>query len=103
MNALDAIKDRLKRATPGPWFTAPSDGCTEGSSCRSIWAHHPYPHRMMNCVLEEDAEFIAHSRTDIERLVRAVEILREGCKIGHWDSHREKAMRDADAILEGSK
>lgn len=63
---LAAIRAREARATPGPW-TASSQG----------WVDRP-PHASVNrqafhCV--EDAQFMAHAREDVRRLLAHVEHL----------------------------
>jgi hypothetical protein len=77
---LRSIKERVEKATPGPWCVAGSDrdyviakhGDSERSSDNPIlWADE-------DCLegKKEDAEFIAQARTDVPQLVEEVYRLR---------------------------
>ena len=77
---LRSIKDRADRAIPGPW-------CVAGTRRTYVIAIHGASERCSdNPVLwaeddclqgtKEDAEFIAHTRTDVPRLVEEVDRLR---------------------------
>lgn len=70
---LNAIKARAEAAMPGPWDTDPYFPCivTNGNGEASV-AHAG---QLLIPTLQgaEDAEFSAHSREDIKRLVAAVE------------------------------
>lgn len=46
------IRDRLAKATPGPWYHEPESG----NSSRFNWLHYPDP---------DDAVLIAHAPTDL--------------------------------------
>jgi len=77
---LDTIRERADAATPGPWATAlevdhdgqywvvtPPDGSVLFSVCKV--GHKGEPKT------EEDAEFIAHARTDIPALLAHIDAL----------------------------
>ena len=77
---LNTIKERADKATPGPW-------CVAGSTLDYVIAKHGDSERCSdNPVLwadedclhgrKEDAEFIAHARTDVPQLVDEVYRLR---------------------------
>jgi PAS domain S-box-containing protein len=68
---LANIKDRERRATPGPWRVKKETSAgVEGHQPSSVIVEGP------SDVLEEsDAEFIAHAREDVPNLVAEVEIL----------------------------
>jgi len=78
---LSAIKSRCAAATPGPWKASCAPGV---ASVRSEWANCAiYINVRQNgetpaCVTRwhRDAEFIAHSRSDVPALVAEVERLR---------------------------
>ena len=77
---LDAIKERLAKATPGPWAVCkrPANSTwVQGGTIGSV----PHGSRVADtCVLgpnyAHDAAFIAHAPTDIAALVAEVERLR---------------------------
>ncbi len=87
---LAEVKERLAKATPGPWINGRSDGSRKASSdagatiskkinCHSdedIVAGGMNFDEMAAGVLEAvDAEFIAHSPTDLTKAVRIIEEL----------------------------
>jgi hypothetical protein len=78
---LRSMKERAEKATPGPW-------CVAGSPRDFVIARHGESERCSdNPVLwaeddclsggRADAEFIAHARADVPRLVNEVDRLRE--------------------------
>jgi len=84
---LKAMKERLEKATPGPWKATTevvtnvaggrhSMGWEVAGPCESItFGDGEYGY---GAIPEQaDAEFIAHSRTDMEKLIAEVERLRE--------------------------
>ena len=82
---LEEIKERAARATSGPW----KHGYADGSGIDTIVADKPVAVTMWGCscckgeVTEEnfqDAKFIANARTDIPKLVEALEIAVEALK-----------------------
>jgi hypothetical protein len=92
---LSSIKQRLKAATPGPWKNDCENGQVEtedwrilicervGNSVRKADADYMYAEKisevekLLSYDNEDDMEFIAHSRTDIEALVACVEVMRD--------------------------
>ena len=67
---LDAIRSRAEAATDGGWsFTFKEDVITDDNDGDVVFALDMYR--------KEDAQFIAHARTDVPRLVEEVERLRK--------------------------
>lgn len=64
MADINAIRKRCDAATPGPWVVA-----TNGP--RDVVITQPI-HEMFRVAFREDAEFIAHARTDIPALLARV-------------------------------
>jgi hypothetical protein len=99
---IEAIRDRLDRALPGPWRpgkagnSVVTDGTNGGDPSTDDW----YGGRVV-CESSPWAtvEFIAHSRGDIECLLAVAEAARpllnryaelvEGGDCGYWDPHSE--------------
>ncbi len=72
---LEKIRDRERRATPGPWrVTKETSIDVEGHEPSSfiVNALNPDPGGVLE---ESDSEFIAHAREDVPNLVAEVEIL----------------------------
>lgn len=70
MKFLAEIESRLNAATPGPWKRddySHSDNGTEVSEVMGPDQYHSY-------FAIPDAEFIAHSRMDVEKLVKALRV-----------------------------
>lgn len=65
MSALDEIKARIEKATPGPWDVSYTHGRVDHlrNGIRFTVADLAF----------RDAEFIAHARTDIPKLLAALE------------------------------
>jgi hypothetical protein len=83
MKFLDEIEARLNRATPGPWTMLYTFGSKDlpsaivhGDESRTIldWTEKSNS----SC---DDVEFIAHSRTDIEKLLKALRLAITDLKI----------------------
>jgi hypothetical protein len=78
---LEAIKARADAATPGPWFTeygyklAKVMTKTAKGHGRVMLAQDWIPRQGVDGPLQDDAEFIAHARTDIPLLLAEVERL----------------------------
>lgn len=73
--SLAGIEKRAAAATAGPWFQG-RKGRPYESTC-DVYSKRepdePDSHDIATCVhSEEDAEFIAHARTDVDALVEAV-------------------------------
>lgn len=84
---LKPIRERLKKASAGPWewWTSNSfrrlsgpDGKDGGIAYATV-ARDGQPDISIR---EDDMEFIAHARTDVENLVHEVEYLR--MRIAEW-------------------
>ena len=101
MSRLKEIEERLAKATPGPWIR-------DGAGCLQ-WEVSPLAlehagarisvlptidgEELMDCC--DDAEFIAHSREDVEWLVEQVNNLQEDLD-REWDFKKLK-RREFDA------
>ncbi len=74
MKKLEEIRARAEKATPGPWRTG--GDCEEYRSAyvETTWAVDGEHTELVTDYLKPaDADFIAHSRTDIPKLVAALE------------------------------
>ena len=80
--ALEAIKARAEKATEGPWFRQYGDVITAEPDPRDIHSDAPRDCRISRRAEHldykdpqgiKDAEFIAYSRTDVPKLVAALE------------------------------
>ena len=90
MKRLEEIKRRVEAATPGPWFQLTKDA-DENQNLRKahVFTAPEYYGHIATCSAREgfgiqaetNADFIAHSRTDIEDLLRVVEIQREALEL----------------------
>lgn len=98
-DTLKAIKARVDAATPGPWASMPDEFVSflseqffmvvgtvkdEDGEVKRITS---------NRVTLENASFIAHSRTDIEKLLKLVELYEKALK----EIVRDDACADFDA------
>lgn len=118
---LKEIEERCEKATPGPWenedYREPN-----GNNWRSvglIWsknmgAYHPgTPVCKVDCEklhaasesgkikeFEANAEFIAHSRTDIPRLVAALRLARSAARGMHAEACASRDVCGADEKLD---
>lgn len=73
---LQAIQDRLKQTSPGPWHSEGDQVFTRDEVLADICCG----------AIEQamaDATFFAHSREDVERLLVEVHFLREELKRSH--------------------
>lgn len=75
-----AIRARLEAATPGPWHIGP-DSAGQATAVRGPKRDH-----VASCQYDEDLEFIAHARTDVELLLAALDEAQ-----AERDTHREVA------------
>lgn len=82
MNAaerLDEIEARVAAVEPGPWTVE------HGALGGAVWVNTPaYPHTIAMHGFPDEAEFIAHARTDVPALVsalRAVLAFADGCDV----------------------
>ncbi len=69
---LEAIRERIAGATPGPWRDGPSVG---QAVSRVIYDRRGYLFGQIDD--GQNAKFIAHARSDIEALLAEVERLRK--------------------------
>lgn len=107
MKTLKEIKERAEAATKGPW---------RHFHKRSVTIPHEYAGRIVEQDWEtfhkyegylDDAEFIAHARTDIPRLVKALETaIQDLTSIKNISKDKcsnlaEACLKDIDEILEG--
>jgi len=87
---LDAIKARAEAATEGPWETVRVyDNVYEVQlpDAPKPTESHFATSDLQNRFLHNDAEFVAHARTDVPVLVAAVEAVLELHKeVGSWRS-----------------
>lgn len=108
MNRIDEIKERLKNATPGPWYNL-------GDILKAEQALHPkhpkiskdwniarFPHRTADYPISHleyvsNKNLIAHAPTDIAYLLRiaeAAEVMREALEFyklqGFFNSYDDK-------------
>lgn len=87
---LNAIKERVAKATPGPWLVEESR--YEGRfNAASVDENYDLPACLMGI---DDAEFVTHSREDVPALVVEVEKLRKAL---------EKVMEIEAPIMEGTE
>lgn len=80
--SLDAIRQRLNAATPGPWFSVVNDLIGGRAVTAVDKPMHAIDHRRGDRVVADmlntdaDAEFIAHAREDVEHLLAIAEAVR---------------------------
>ena len=95
---LNAIKERVVNATPGPWE---SEGTLEGHNDifnpDEAYVVCQTGNENYDCLNDGDTEFIKHAITDVPALVVEVERLREVVKefIDYWAT-----TNDARPLLE---
>ena len=82
MTLFKSIRDRLAKATPGPWttFHPRLRYCANDVVAETEEGREPFVLANMNRHFPNwklDAEFIAHSPTDIATLLEAVDVMRE--------------------------
>lgn len=75
---LEEIEDRTNKATAGPWIKNTHDKLEEGCLCLSCYETDGWQVdtslTTLPCEIEQDANFIAHSRTDVPKLIKALKI-----------------------------
>jgi hypothetical protein len=98
---LNMIKERAKKATPGPWYA--DDERWPGNENLQYWFDTHYD-GVGAAATKADAEFIAHAREDIPRLVAEVERLREAIKTAErelwWGSPESACVRVGELLEE---
>lgn len=72
MPPLSEIRERLEKATKGPWTHR-----VDTNACEVFREKGPY---IAGVALPENAEFIAHSREDIPALLKMIEMKDEALK-----------------------
>ena len=100
MNRLDEIEARANAATEGPWEHEPPPGPGE-DPMRPICVYPKEDGGTLAYVqpLEADAEFIAHSRTDVPALLDALEkVLRLHPRVVVLHADPEFGRMEDDAI-----
>jgi len=98
---LDSVKQRLGKATPGPWYHPVDDVVVAGAVTQM--------EIIAQCDgggTDGDPVFIAHAPTDLKKAVMIIEYLSRGCgsKVGtmedykQWESGMDKiaAMSDEE-------
>lgn len=76
---LDAIKARRDAATPGPWELREAAAFVRiempepDTDPSFVYAEHCYGLIPPGIIHRDDADFIAHSRTDIDKLITVAE------------------------------
>ena len=92
---LNAIKERVAKATPGPWLVEESR--YEGRfNAASVDENYDLPACLMGI---EDAKFVTHSREDVPALVAEVERLREVLKGAAVVSNQAKGLVEENKRL----
>ena len=97
---IKEIKERMEKSTPGPWFKTKDCYVVQTNHItRDVWTiadclHDP----------ENDGHFIAHSRSDIEFLVKALDIAVNNLTRMHIeDAYPNLATEALDKIEELAK
>lgn len=108
---LAQVKARAEKATPGPWcgidFLTNGPNTSEGPGL-TIHLRPLDAGTALLChttdLTEDDQKFIAHSRTDIEKLLAIIEVYRSALdhysKLQDWDLLPSVAI---DAIAKGEE
>jgi hypothetical protein len=106
VNWLQEIKERLEKATPGPWFVSEDGFSRKGEKTPTVYAADNELRYIAKCndglninptPNLSNAEFIAHAPEDIRRLLEEVERLKEA--IGEIDDIvRDKSYSDSEAF-----
>lgn len=82
---LAPVKERADAATQGPWRTWKEGEDRRGSAVETAWAHDTDGEDtdlITDWCSPEDAAFIAQARTDVPRLVAAIEAVE--AKLAEW-------------------
>ena len=99
---LDGIKDRLTKATPGPWRAERYlYGPIEDGRIRVTSPSDTGIHNLAEDVLPSDAVFIAAAPVDVARLTRAVEAVLGLADA--WDSRGKHLMNYSEECPESVK
>lgn len=108
ISPLDQIRERLSKATPGPFWTFNGTGVfTEGKEGLSLPSECQHCGASFDCDnIEADSEFLAHARTDVEKLIKALELAVEQRNLaiydasGCYDYDPETYYKKNDAAIE---
>lgn len=92
---LNAIKERVAKAAPGPWQYDEEE--------RGIWNKDGFNYLGAVTLSHNDAEFIAHTREDVPALVAEVEHLKNQPIIKHICNASFVDEYPLSAILESGK
>lgn len=104
---LNAIEARANAATPGPWYQGRDDRRYEDSG-------HAFTHEDMNhsdsydvfpdAANPEDAEFVAHARTDVPALVATLRRLDAALtELAHHGDLTPAGKRKLEQIIGGEQ
>lgn len=107
LEEIAAIRERAERATPGPWsarrWAIPTadqffvmQAFEDGKEIATAWQGVRYPDmpRISGQEASDNAEFIAHARTDIPRLLDEIERLWTECQRTYTKGYAQ-GQRDA--------
>lgn len=100
MNYLEQIKQRCEKSTKGPWYVGYKDRSgryiqEEGNFCLVSKNEKTILHAYL-AKSEADAEFIAHARTDIPKLLEVIEIQGKALeKLSDYAYYLDMDMKEA--------
>lgn len=106
-DALAQIKGRAEKATEGPWVPLGNTMAGEVKTCTCAGnipgcGHEPYcglDGPLITGAAPVDVEFIAHARTDVPRLLAAIEaVLKLLKEPEEWRVYDTRDMGDAYAV-----
>lgn len=119
---LSEIEERCKVASPGPWVANHGNFNLYKRTKRRKFSYVQNPNGfvlergvthnadgLQFLAIKEDAELIAHSRTDIETLVKMVRVAVKGLiainnhALDREDDEGEKALAELDRLAEEGK
>lgn len=95
LERLNAIKDRVAKAAPGPWQYDEEE--------RGIWNKDGFNYLGTVTLSHNDAEFIAHNREDVPALIAELERLKNQPIIKHICNASFVGEYPLSAILETEK
>lgn len=99
---MKEIEERLEKASPGPWFTAPTPNDEEDwPTCVLIAATAPGPRNRVYAAPKggtfplNDRDFIAHAPDDIRYLLAELKTAREEAEAAYHQGYRH-GMKDKE-------
>ncbi|WP_104087061.1 hypothetical protein [Arthrobacter sp. GMC3] len=108
MNTLDEMAARTDAATPGPWRalgTGSAGGdhwyiCDDREAIASISCQDGINEEQR----QPDAEFIAHARDDVPKLVKAIRLIEQYCTIAETDinGHQREPLMIHPNVIRGA-